>query len=206
MSVRFTMGDLEVVVSGPVDAQNAITDSVRRLMLDRISRATHAPDTPRPRSGRPLGVVPIVTASPVLARLARIRQDLELVTAAVVPPLVLDDRQPTSSAQLVDPCPDSTRDPGRLAFGDPVRPAGFPPLEGEPFDVAAVQAAVLVPDRLGEDPVGDHLGVGQRLGAQDLAGLDAGQPRIGWALSGAFVHPGLVVPGGSRRHSAGLDV
>ncbi len=123
-----------------------------------------------------------------------------------MPPLVLDDRQPTRSAQLVDPCPDSTRDPGRLAFGDPVRPAGFPPLEGEPFDVAAVQAAVLVPDRLGEDPVGDHLGVGQRLGAQDLAGLDAGQPRIGWALSGAFVHPGLVVPGGSRRHSAGLDV
>jgi len=34
MSVRFTMGDVEVVVSGPVDAQNAITDTVQRLMLD----------------------------------------------------------------------------------------------------------------------------------------------------------------------------
>jgi hypothetical protein len=34
MSVRFSMGDVEFVVSGPVDAQNAITDSVQRLMLD----------------------------------------------------------------------------------------------------------------------------------------------------------------------------
>ena len=96
-----------------------------------------------------------------------------------MPPLVLDDRQPTSSAQLVDPCPTQPEDPGRLSFGDPVRPAGFLPLEGEPFDVAAVQAVVLVPDRLGEDAVGDELGDGELGDAEDFAGLDAAEPEDG---------------------------
>ena len=111
--------------------------------------------------------------------LLRVRHDLDLRPPVVVPPVALDDGQPVGAAQLEHSRPAEPEDPGRLTFGHPVRLATLVPLEGEVLDVGAVESAVLVVHRLREDAVRDHLRDGQRGDAEDLAGLDPGQPRMG---------------------------
>jgi len=115
--------------------------------------------------------------------------------------VVLDERQPARTPQLEYHRPGDPEKAGRLGLVNLVSPAGLEPLEREMFDVGAVQAVVLVPDRLPQDAGGNELADGARGHTEDLAASAPLTPRAGRPSSASMTADSS--PGGISRGLSG---